>query len=494
MKYEVLRLDHVQCDDPTPAFLDLTFNIYRGEVLGAWVQNQMRSRQLVRLLTGEAKHDGGHLYVGGQEVPALNPELARRLGIAYVGPQPTLVPTMGIAENLFATTDVFYPHGVYKRKLMDLSAFEWLELAGLTELRPRMLVRELTIAHAHIIEVLKAVVSGAQVVVLDNIFKYYSDKQRDVLFAFLRFFKESDSFSTSLLLVGDAYSKLWSLADRGAILRHGRCVAVLPPQYLTREYLSKYAMPPRDEAQGAALVPAHEVFSVRRTAEAGSEAMLRLYTGRVMGVLDENQSFRRMDLPRLKGAIPPGLSFCLEGKPLRPGRLKRTLGRELCVVNCHEIGDSVIESMDLYQNVMLKMTKPVYGALGYENRRLMAYTTRNVLARLNAMDLYEQFAGEKRLTNLSHSQKFTIFLARFVAIQPKVLIIIDPQICFDDARSPRFVSLMQSVCASQIALAIISSTQDILFSVADDWLVWDHAAAFLAEEGPKMAIEDLERG
>jgi ABC-type sugar transport system ATPase subunit len=56
------------------------------------IQNQMRSRALMGVLSGQRAHQGGHLYVGNQEVSALTPDSARRAGIYCIGPRPTLTP------------------------------------------------------------------------------------------------------------------------------------------------------------------------------------------------------------------------------------------------------------------------------------------------------------------------------------------------------------------------------------------------------------------
>lgn len=467
MRYEVIRLDHVQCHEPTPFFLDVSCNVYRGEMLCMLIQNEMRSRALVGLLSGEQCHQGGHLYIGDQEVTALTPETARQMGVYCIICKPTLIPTLSVAENLFLSRDLFYQGGIFRRRLMEAAAAEWLSLAGVEGISPRAKVGELDTAHAHIIEILKAAVQGARLIVLDNIYKFYSDNQRQMLFSFLRRFKENPSFDVSLWSISDSYSQLWTLADRGALLRRGRCVAVLPAEKLSHAVVTNITSPVYSKDNGPLGLPVREVFSLHQVA--ASKPLFRLETGGVKGILDQNQRFRFLDLSNAGKRLSPNMQAYLDGVKLTQRQTIRALKHQVCILNCHEISDSIIESMNLYQNVMLRMGRPIYGFLWRERRRMMEFTTHHIFRQYDLLEFFEKFKGRNHLRDLSNSEKFFVFLARLVVRQPRVLIVIDPQICFEETQYPHFVALMHRVCAQGIALAVISSTQDILLSVSDQY-------------------------
>ncbi len=464
MKYEVIRLDHVQVHEPTPFFLDVSCNVYRGEMLCMLIQNQMRSRALMGVLSGQRAHQGGHLYVGNQEVSALTPDSARRAGIYCIGPRPTLIPTLSVAENLFLSQSLFYPRGIFRQRMMEVAAAEWLALAGAEAIAPRSKVWGLDTACAHIIEIVKASVQGARLIVLDNILKFYSDNQRGVFLAFLRRFKDSPHFNASIWAVSDAYSPLWALADRGALVQHGRCVAILPSEKLSREVISGItgAIPSRGD--NSSDPPGCGAASLRQASAASAACLpLRLKAGSIQGILDQNQRLRFWDLASARHGLAPGVQVYLDG--VRPAG-RRANRPPICILNCHEISDCIIESMDLFQNVMLCMGRPVYDFLWKENRRMMEFATQGIFRRYDLMDLFQKFRDRGRLKDLSSSEKFFVFLMRFVVRDPQGLIIIDPQICFEETQYPRFVALMRKVCAQGIALAVVSSTHDILLSIS----------------------------
>ena len=472
MRCEVLRLDNVRVDYPTSAFIDINMNVFEGEILCVLVHNQRRSRCLTALLSGQVKHSAGQLYVQEREVSALTPETARRLGLYTIHSKPTLVPTLSIAENLFVSNDLFYPHGLFNPRLMEVSACEWMNATGITDMTPSTKVRELDIAQAHIIEILKALTLGGKIIVLDNVYTFYSDVQRAKLFSFLKHLKQSPLFDASLVLICDAYNKLWLLADRGAIIKHGRCISILPKESLNHDAIHTITNPPIKDSSIAAPVSNHTSASVMPVPihVKTCRHTISLVSGSITALLDRHQSMRALNLPNFMRNSSSFPHFSLNGHAIAHRRMRK---KDILILNCHEISDAIIESMNLCQNVMLLMEKPVYGFLGHENKRMMEFATRSIFDKLGAMDLFESFCTHKRLDGLSNSQRFTVFLSRFVVMQPQVLVIIDPQICFDEAQYARFVALMRNVCVQEIALAVISSTQDILLSVSDHYMTLD---------------------
>src|SRR5262249_30608370 len=152
---------------------------------------------LVKILMGVEQPDAGELRVDGSTVRIRNPHQARRLGIDAVFQDSSLIPQLSVAENLFLGRErEFYRGGLISPAKREARAREALSVVssapGLTPPDPTELLSNLDLAHVKLVEIAKAVASGASVLILDEVTALFGQHQIAALFALLRQLKSRD--------------------------------------------------------------------------------------------------------------------------------------------------------------------------------------------------------------------------------------------------------------------------------------------------------------
>ncbi len=238
---------------------------------------------------------------------------------------------------------------------MEVAAAEWLALAGAEAIAPRSKVWGWT-RPARTSSKLSRLGAGGPADRAGQHSQILFGQSARVFLAFLRRFKDSPHFNASIWAVSDAYSPLWALADRGALVQHGRCVAILPSEKLSREAISGItgAIPSRGD--NSSDPPGCGAASLRQASAASAACLpLRLKAGSIQGILVSKPEAAVLDLAKPRHGLAPGVQVYLDG--VRPAG-RRANRPPICILNCHEISDCIIESMDLFQNVMLAWGGP----------------------------------------------------------------------------------------------------------------------------------------
>lgn len=471
MKIETLRLEHVSLRDEDMPYLDISFNVYQNELLGIWLPNQTRCRCLIDLLIGKETDFEGDIFINDKKQDKISFRPSHNQDIRCIRSHPTLAPNMSVAENLFISKKEFYPKGIYKHSLMCYAAQNWLNYFGLSELTPKTLVNKLDIAHAHIIEIIRAIINDASVILFDNITRFYSDKQYDILAEFLQKIKNNSDIRQSFLFFVDSYTNIFSLLDRAIVTHHGRAIANMPANEFSSELIRERLRYPASESFSTEKAAPSEMFRVSRSAleKENSLYLFHIDAGSLFCIFDRDQVFSDLSVKTFKQSkLFHNLQIDLEGKLLDGKKLLKSYGVEVCLLNCHYISDSISRNLNIYQNVTMRMKRPAFGLLGFEHKKLTQYSARKFLDKIYADQVFKENMKDVLPADLSYLQHFVILLARFLASGAKLLVIVDPQICFDETQYGLFLLMIKEVIQSGVAVIVISSTENILMLLSEE--------------------------
>jgi len=173
---------------------------------------------LVRILAGEIQPDAGEIFVDGRAVNFRTPKDAMRQGIALVHQNLSLVEELTVLENLFLGREprrlFFLDKKKAERRVKDLS-----ERLSLIELNKR--VADLSMAERQKIEIVRALMFGARVLLLDEPTAYLSENEEERLFELLLGLKKSQC---AILFITHDVNQALKIADRVTVLREGETV------------------------------------------------------------------------------------------------------------------------------------------------------------------------------------------------------------------------------------------------------------------------------
>ena len=202
------------------ALKGVSFDLRAGEVHALLGENGAGKSTLIKIITGAHQPDGGTIDIHGQRVAQLTPAAAHQLGIACIYQQPALFPDLTVAENIAlrlepvtAARRVDWPgrRALATQLLLRIGA----------EISPNAEVRSLSVPEQQLVEIACALGAGARIVLMDEPTASLTQKEVQLLFALVRELRAS---GVGVIYISHRLEEIFALADRVTVLRDGETV------------------------------------------------------------------------------------------------------------------------------------------------------------------------------------------------------------------------------------------------------------------------------
>jgi ABC-type sugar transport system ATPase subunit len=206
------------------ALRGVSLDLRRGEIHALVGENGAGKSTLIRILSGDIKPDGGSISIEGEPVTFDGPRDARRRGIVAIFQELMIAPDLSVAENIFLGNE---PGGClfYSRAKAEQKAAEVLASLGIgSQVRPSELAGHLSTAQRQIIEIARALVLKAPVIVMDEPTAALSEHEAAAL---RRLIVRMRAEGTCILYVSHRLDEVMEIADRLTVLRGGERVATM---------------------------------------------------------------------------------------------------------------------------------------------------------------------------------------------------------------------------------------------------------------------------
>jgi len=293
---------------------DVSLEVLAGEIHALVGENGAGKSTLVKVMTGAETADAGTVTIEGEPADALTPEKARERGIGVVYQEPTLVPTLTVLENIFLGAELRRRPGILELRRMRRQARAALNRVGARAPLGRE-VSQLSVAERQLVEIARALVFKARLLILDEPSAILSGPELERVFMVI---EELRSSGLGVLYISHRLAEIFRLADRATVLKDGRVVASRPVVSLTTDELIRLMVgrdigerPPREPPAERVVLEAR-ALELRPDSEPVSFA---LRSGEVLGLAGLVGSGRS----RLADAIG-GVRSARSGVVLRNGR------------------------------------------------------------------------------------------------------------------------------------------------------------------------------
>jgi general nucleoside transport system ATP-binding protein len=283
----VLRLSHISKRfGALAANDDISLELQRGEVLALLGENGAGKSTLVSILFGHYEADAGSIEVFGRPLAPGQPRAALAAGIGMVHQHFTLADNLSVLDNVMLGTEPWWrPWSA--RAAARARLLEAAERFGLA-VRPEARVGDLSVGERQRVEILKALVRGARILILDEPTAVLTPQESEALFATLA---QMVAQGLSIVFISHKLDEVLRVSDRVAVLRAGRLVAQAPTRDATAARLASWmvghdvAAPQRQPAGAVG-----EAVCVLDRASAGHgrgalrEASMSLHRGEIVAV------------------------------------------------------------------------------------------------------------------------------------------------------------------------------------------------------------------
>lgn len=205
---------------------DVSFAIWPGEVHMLLGENGAGKSSLMKCLCGAYQADAGAYFHKGEKVEIRTPADAKKLGIAVIFQEFSLVPYLDVAQNIFLGREFKSKiPGLLDRRRLYAEAQKVLDRIGL-EVNPRTKVHTLGVAQQQMVEIAKALSQDASILVMDEPTAALSDRETERLFAVMR---QLQAKGTAIVYISHRMAEVFALGDRITVLRDGKNVGLAIP-------------------------------------------------------------------------------------------------------------------------------------------------------------------------------------------------------------------------------------------------------------------------
>lgn len=208
-----------------PVLKNVQFSVFPGEIHALMGENGAGKSTLMKILTGVYAKDTGTIFINGKETVFKNPKQAEKAGIAFIHQELNIWPDMTVAENLFLGREHRYGKtGILKNKEMNRLAEEKLADLGLA-IKAATLAGSLSVGQQQMIEIAKALMTNAEVIIMDEPTSALTEREIDTLFKVIQKLKKQ---GVSFIYISHRMEEIFRLCDRITILRDGQTIATKP--------------------------------------------------------------------------------------------------------------------------------------------------------------------------------------------------------------------------------------------------------------------------
>ncbi|MFJ5876674.1 sugar ABC transporter ATP-binding protein [Streptomyces sp. NPDC093088] len=474
---------------------DVSFTLRAGETHALVGENGAGKSTLIKVLTGVHRPDGGELLLSGRPVRFARPAEAQEAGISTIYQEVNLVPLMSVARNIFLGREPKNRLGLIDFARMHAEAAELLGGFGVA-VDPRRPLNTLGIGTQQMVALARAVSVEAHVVVMDEPTSSLEPREVETLFRVIDDLRRRD---IAVVYVSHRMDELYRICDRVTVLRDGRHIHTGPLAALDRVRL-------------VSMMLGREISEVRRHGVTGfgaeghditrepvltatgltrrhqlDDVSLALRPGEVLGLGGLLGSGRSETAKALAGALPlDGGEVRVGGTPL--GRLSsaRAIRAGISLLPEDRKAEGIVPGLSVRENIVLAAL-PRLSRAGVVSRARQDRVVEIFMKRLRI----KASSPEQKVGELSGGNQQKVLLARWLCLEPKVLLLDEPTRGIDVGAKAEVQALIDELAQEGLAVLLISSDIEELVEGADRIVVLRNGAAAGELVGENVSEEAL---
>jgi len=475
----------------TAALRDIDFELLRGETHVLFGENGAGKSTLVKILAGVIPPDAGEIRLIGRPVTITSPASARAHGIVTVFQDFSVVPTISVLDNLFLGKEMTRA-GWLDRRQMALRAravFEKLHI----DLELKSDVDSLSRAQQQMVEISKALLDEAQVLILDEPTSSLTKQESKHLFWVLEEFKRSGG---GVIFISHRLDEVIEHGDRITVLRDGRKVQTLAQGRYNESSLIRLLT---GHDKDAIFPPRHrmsddEFLRVDRLATASGlqDISFCVRKGEVFGIAGLAGS-GTSDLGRAIIGLEK-LTFgeiMLQGHAIDRPSPRTLLDQGVIYFPADRHREAILPNRSVAENVSLEALPLFTSKFGFINARREYAQISTTTALLNV----RMASTDAQITSLSGGNQQKAVLGRAFMRRFRLLVLDDPTIGVDIQTKVEIYRLLSDMSASGVAIVLISSDLEELLALSHTILVLRHGRSaspcLPAETASKERILEL---
>jgi ribose transport system ATP-binding protein len=462
-----LRMEKITKAFPGVQALDkIDFELEGGVVHAIVGENGAGKSTLIKILAGVYKKDSGEIYINDEKIEVLTPLFAKKIGISVIYQEFSLIPELDISHNIFLGKEKNkHIRFFVDKKTMHKKTKDILEKLNIY-IDPRTKVGDLTVGEQQLVEIAKAIISDARIIVMDEPTSALSEEEKLKLFDIIRRLKTE---GIGIIYITHRMKEIFEIADYVTIMRDGLKVG-------------RFRIKDTNENTVIKLMVGRELGSIykrERTNKKG-ENVLRVENLTKKGVFNNISFYVRkgevLGISGLMGAGRTEVVRCIFG-------LDKFDSGKIFFMN-HEVRFNhpfdaikegigfvpedrkrlgIIPFLDVKKNIALPSLYWISNISGWIDSNKELKLANEFSKKLNII----MSSLEQQVCYLSGGNQQKVVLAKWLARDPKLLILDEPTRGIDVGAKSEIHKLISTMVNNNIAVIMISSELPEILGVSD---------------------------
>lgn len=443
------------------ALQDVNLDFYDGEVHAIVGENGAGKSTLMKIIGGILNRDQGQLLFKGEEVHFKNPIESINAGIGLIHQELSMMPSLNVIENIYMGR-MDSQFGIVKQKELERKTLEVLDLVGL-EIDPYTVVNNLSISQRQLVEIAKALSMNANLIMMDEPNSSLTEVETARLFKVIEGLKQK---GIAIIYVSHKIAEVLKIADRISVLRDGKYIGTLTReeanadkviQMMVGRQLAFDTLSSKSE-KGALVLEVRYL-----TGDRFQNISFELRKGEILGFAGLVGAGRSELAQAIFGAEPfTAGSVVLNGKPVRFKSPAEAINHGLAMIQEDRKKLSLFMGLPIGFNIAISKLPRLssWGVINYSKVDTVLY---DYVERLSIKLGYLS----DPISSLSGGNQQKTVLARWLSINPRVLIMDEPTHGVDVGAKLEIYKLMQALTESGISIILISSELPEIIMMSD---------------------------
>lgn len=488
MSEYAVSMEHISKSFPgVKALDDVHLHLRAGEVMALLGENGAGKSTLMKILSGVYFRDSGTIEIFGKQVEGdLDTKRAQDLGVAIIHQELNMCQHLTVANNMFLGRELV-KGGHLDAAEMNRQAREQLAKLGITDLDPDTVVGELPVGRQQMVEIAKALLINAKVLVMDEPSSSLSNAEIDEMF---RIVKELRSRGCAIVYISHRLQELHHIVDRVTIMRDGKYITEGKFTDFTMEQIIAHMVGreitnqfPRDDVEkGKKVLEVKHLKAGRMVKDISFDA----YEGEVLGFSGLVGAGRTETMRALFGADPKdGGEVILEGKTLTINSPADAIRQGIVLAPEDRKKDGLCTGLTIRNNISLPNLDLVCNKIGSIN-----YAKENEMIEKGKSALTIKMANAESLaSSLSGGNQQKVVVAKWLARNSKVIIFDEPTRGIDVAAKVEIYQIINQLKKDGIVVIVVSSEMPEVMGISDRILVMCNGR-ITGEVDPRVVTEE----
>jgi len=469
--------------------------IRAGQVMAVMGENGAGKSTLMKVLAGVYQDYEGRIILDGHEVTFTSPRHAQEQGVAIIHQELNLIPNLSVVENIFLGREPLDRIGLIDYRRMRREASALLHRLDL-DVDPGVPVSSLRVGQQQVVEIARAIALKARVIIMDEPTSAISEREVDVLFGLIDALKRD---GVAIVYISHKMDEVFRIADQITVMRDGRTVGSAPRTQLSQDDVVRMMVGrdlkdffvQADSAKGKDVLRVEDIrlphpdrpgdFLVK-------DVSFSVAAGEVLGIFGLMGAGRSELLETIFG-LHAGRSHgrvFLEGRQVRIESCADAIAAGLALVPEDRKREGLVMDMSVAANISLASLERLERVGFVSSRRELA-----MAGELGQRLSIRTASLRQPVKHLSGGNQQKVVIAKWLATQPKVLLLDEPTRGIDVNAKNQIYQLIHELAAAGLAIVVVSSELPEILAIAGRIIVLSEGrqtAEFLKSQATEESI------